>query len=56
MDRETGQHWGDRISPDGEDGAELEEAEFYFQTHPDITAAMSLDKIRRRCSLWPFLS
>lgn len=31
MDRETGQHWEDRINPDGEDGAEFEELSFIFK-------------------------
>ena len=56
MDRKIGQRWGHKTNLDVEDGAEFEEAECYFQTHAGVNATMSLDKIRRRCSLWSFVS
>ena len=56
MDRKIGQRWGHKTNSDVEDGAEFEGAGCYFQTHAGVSATMSLDKIRRRCSLWSFVS
>ena len=56
MDRKIGQRRGHKTSSDVEYGAEFEEAECYFQTHAGVSATMSLDRIRKRCSLWSFVS